>query len=98
LSALTPDGGFWPQFAIVPLALVLALHAWFVLLSARPGIRERLGGSQGLAVHVGISAAFWLYLVAVWASGPGYFWPAWALLGLGVAAGVHAALVFAKPC
>jgi hypothetical protein len=92
---VTPHSQFWPQYAIVPLTLALAVHGWFVLLSARPVILERLGGSQALAAHIGLSTALWLYLVALWASGPGYFWPAWALLGLGVAAGVHAALVLA---
>jgi hypothetical protein len=93
--ALTPHSQFWPQYVIVPLFLALGVHAWFEVLSTRPGILERLGGSQALAVHLGLSAALWIYLVALWASGPGYFWPAWALLGLGIAAGVHAGLVLA---
>jgi hypothetical protein len=94
--ALTPHSQFWPQYAIVPVALALGVHAWFELLAARPGILERLGGSRALAAHLGLSAALWIYLVALWASGPGYFWPAWALLGLGLAAGAHAAVVLAS--
>ena len=95
--ALTPDSVFWPQYAIVPLGLVLAVHAWFVLLDTRPGILRRLGGSRLLAAQLGVSAALWLYLVALWATAPGYFWPAWALLALGLAAGVHAVVVWQEP-
>lgn len=95
--ALTQHTNFWPQYAIVPLGLALAVHGWFLLLEARPGIRRRLGGSQPLAAQVGVSAALWLYLVALWATAPGYFWPAWPLLGLGLAAGAHAALVLGPP-
>jgi hypothetical protein len=89
--ALTPHSNFWPQNVIVPLALLVGVHAWFVVLDGRPGIRRRLGDNRRLAAHVSIAAALGLYLVAIWAQTPGYFWPAWALLGLGATVAVHAA-------
>jgi hypothetical protein len=90
---LTPHGEFWPKHALVPLALALGVHAWLLLFETRPDIVERAGGSRPLAVHAGISAALWTYLVWIWAMTPGYFWPAWALLGLAAALGVHWAIV-----
>lgn len=93
--ALTTRAYFWPIHAQLPLAALLAFHAWLVLLDARPGIRRRFGGSRPLAIHTGAAIAQWLYLVALWVEGSrGYFWPAWPLLGLGLLAGIHALKVF----
>jgi hypothetical protein len=89
--ATTTGGFFWPIQALLPLALTVAIHAWFVLLDERPQTKERFLGSKPLAAHLGIAAAMWLYLVALWAvGGRGYFWPAWALLGLAAYVGLHA--------
>jgi signal transduction histidine kinase len=87
--ALTGAGTFWPIWAILPLGLVLAIHAWIVLVLEYPEEAK----SQPLALQIGISAAIWLFLVAVWAlTGHGYFWPVWAFLGLGVLVAVHAVI------
>jgi signal transduction histidine kinase len=87
--ALTGRGTFWPIWAILPLALVLAIHAWIVLVFEYPNEVK----SQPLAIQVGISVAIVLFLVAIWAvSGHGYFWPVWPFLGLGFLAAVHGAI------
>jgi hypothetical protein len=95
--ATTSRGFFWPVQALLPLALTVALHAWLVLMSERPLGRERFLGSNALAAHAGLAAAMWLYLVSLWAvGGRGYFWPAWALLGLVALVGLHALRVAAR--
>jgi signal transduction histidine kinase len=84
---------FWPVWAILPLTLVLAIHGWVVFVLERPAIQQRAAGSPALAIHAGVSAAIWLFLVAIWAlSGGGYFWPFWPLLALGFLVAVHAAI------
>jgi signal transduction histidine kinase len=84
--ALTGAGYFWPIWAILPLALVLAIHAWIMLVLEYPNEVK----SQPLAIQVGLSVAIWLFLVCVWAlSGHGYFWPVWPFLALGFLAAVH---------
>jgi hypothetical protein len=89
--ATTSRGFFWPSQALLPLALTVAIHGWFVVLAERPQSSERFLGSNALAVHAGVAAAMWLYLFSLWAvGGGGYFWPAWALLGLVAMVGVHA--------
>ena len=93
--SLTTRASFWPIHAFLPLAALLALHGWVVLVKRRPALRARLGGNRALAVHVGASTVQWLYLVALWVEGGrGYFWPAWPLLGLGLLAGIHTVTVF----
>jgi signal transduction histidine kinase len=94
--ALTTRAYFWPVWVLLPLALLLASHGWLVLLEERPAFWRRAGGSRALAVQVGLSALLFDYLVGIYAaSGGGYFWPVWPLLGLAVAALAHAAFVFA---
>jgi len=87
---MTSRGFFWPIEALFPLALTVAIHAWFVLLGERSLTRKRFLGDNVLAAHFGLAAAMWLYLFALWLVGDrGYFWPAWALLGLATLVGVH---------
>ncbi len=87
--ALTGAGTFWPIWAILPLALVLAIHAWIVLVLEHPEDVE----SQPLVVQIGVSVAIWLFLVCIWAlTGRGYFWPVWPFLGLGFLVAVHAVI------
>jgi signal transduction histidine kinase len=95
--ALTTRGYFWPIWPLLALGLVLGIHAWVVLVLERPGIARRTGGSQALAVHIGISLLLFAFLVGIWgASTPGeYFWPIWPLLGLTATVVAHAAAVFA---
>jgi Domain of unknown function (DUF1707)/2TM domain len=41
--------------------------------------------------HLGVFTVMSLFFIAVWAlSGGGYFWPAWAMLGWGIALGIQA--------
>jgi signal transduction histidine kinase len=48
-----------------------------------------------LAVSVGVAASIGGFLIGVWAmAGAGYFWPKWALLGLGLAVSIEAAALF----
>ena len=47
-------------------------------------------GDRAVAIHGGVVAAIFVFLVAVWAlTSRGYFWPAWTLLGLASALVVH---------
>jgi signal transduction histidine kinase len=95
--ALTGSGYFWPMWVILPLALVLGIHAWVVLVLLWPEVRRWAGGSTSLALSGGIAALIGLFLVAIWAvTTRGYFWPVWALLGLAVAVGIHTATVFIR--
>jgi signal transduction histidine kinase len=88
---LTTRGYFWPVWPILPLSLLLAIHAWVVFVLDRPGLRRRTAGSQALAIHIGVSASIWLFLVSIWGvSTRGYFWPVWPFLGLGFLVAVHA--------
>ncbi|MGE3235341.1 MAG: sensor histidine kinase, partial [Thermoleophilia bacterium] len=84
----TPGGYFWPAWVGITLAVPLAIHAVFAWAPRRPRVR-------GLAIHAGITAAVWLYLVLIWVlSTPGgYFWPAWVAIPLAGAVGVHYLMV-----
>jgi signal transduction histidine kinase len=93
--ALTGAGTFWPVWAILSLALLLAAHAWITLVHLQPGARRFFAGSAALALSVGIAVSIGVYLAGIWAvTAPGYFWPMWALLGLGIAVVIVAAGVF----
>jgi signal transduction histidine kinase len=87
LWALTGHGGnFWPYWAIVPLALIFAIHAG-VEVAAR---RVHDGFTRGVTIHGWVVAALFIFFVAIWAmSSRGAFWPGWTLLGLVPAVGVH---------
>ena len=93
---LVGGGYFWPLWAMLPLALLLGIYAWVELVLLRPEIGRWTGGSAALAIGGGIAALIGAFLVAIWAvtTPGGYFWPAWALLGLGVAVGIVAGAVF----
>ncbi len=83
--AATGAGYYWPQWILLPLALLFAIHAIAELVTTRLPRRD-----QALATHGGVVAAIFLFLVAVWAlTARGYFWPGWTLLGLGSAVLVH---------
>jgi signal transduction histidine kinase len=93
----TPTGYFWPAQAMLPPVLALAVTAWVFVVLERPDIERRLADSRALAIHLGVAAVVWLYLVLQWLLGErGYFWPKWVLLGLGLAAGLHAVVAFAR--
>jgi hypothetical protein len=95
--ATTSRGFFWPIQALLPLALTVAIHGWLVLLEERTLTHERFLGDKFFAAHIGLAAAMWLYLFALWLVGDrGYFWPAWALLGIATLVGVHFVRVAAR--
>jgi signal transduction histidine kinase len=96
--ALTTRGYFWPVWTLLSLGLLLTAHAWVVAVDRLVPHGPGLGARRGLAIHLGASGSLFLFLVGVWAvTTRGYFWPAWPLLGLGVAGAVHAAIVLRSP-
>ena len=83
--AATGAGYYWPQWVLLPLALLFTIHAVVELVTTKLQRRD-----QALAIHGGVVAAIFLFLVAVWAlTSRGSFWPAWTLLGLGGAVVAH---------
>jgi signal transduction histidine kinase len=89
--ALTSGRYFWPVWVGLPLAMALAIHAWFVLLAERRPLVGRIFPSRTIAGYVGVGVIVELYLIAIWAvTGAGYFWPVWPLLGMAAVVGVQA--------
>jgi signal transduction histidine kinase len=83
--ALTSQGYFWPIWVALPLATVLAIHAWFVFLAEKPAIVAQFRGSRTLAASTGIGTALAAFLIVVWGiTGHGYFWPVWPMLGMAI--------------
>lgn len=65
-----------------------------------PAQRTRTSGGRVLATSVRIHTTIYVVvnviLIAIWAaSGGGYFWPIWPILGWGIGVGVHAAPLLA---
>jgi signal transduction histidine kinase len=76
-------GYFWPIWAWLPLATILGVHGWLVLLSEQPGIVDRFLGSRALAATAGVGALLAGFCTAVWAiTARGYFWPVWPMIGI----------------
>ena len=101
--ALTGPGNPWIPWPLLGIGLIAALDAWRVI--ALPSIRDadlagaddrdaalaRLVRQRRLRHSAGALAILNLFLVGVWiASGSGYFWPAWVILGSLAAIGVMA--------
>jgi hypothetical protein len=97
--ALTSGSYFWPIWPLLSLGLFAGLDAWRVL--GNPPLREAdlAGGREarelrrlrGLRAYAGTLAIINVFLVGIWlASGGGYFWPVWALLGSALAVGLKA--------
>jgi signal transduction histidine kinase len=79
---LTSRGYFWPIWAWLPLATLLGIHGWLVLLAEEPGIIHRFRDSRTLATSVGVAALLAGFLTAVWAiTGHAYYWPVWPMVG-----------------
>jgi signal transduction histidine kinase len=94
--ATTPGGYFWPIWPLLALSLVVAIPGAVLLVLEHPTPARLAGGSKALAIQVAVSAVLLGFLVAVWAiTTHGYFWPIWPALGLGLAAAIHAAVVYA---
>jgi signal transduction histidine kinase len=94
--ALTGRGYFWPEWVILPLALVLAIHAWVELVEERPRLRRGTILGRAFAIHAGVWVALLVFLTLTWAlTGAGYFWPVWVLLAAAIVLGAHAAIEYA---
>jgi signal transduction histidine kinase len=96
--ALTPADYFWPIWTLLPLGLILAVHAWVTLLLVRPSVwPARLG--RALGIHAGVSALLIIFFTLIWAvTTRGYFWPVWPALGLAIAVVLHLLIVLlARP-
>jgi len=90
--AITSRGYFWPIWVLLPLALALAIHGWFVLLGEHPEWVNDIFRSRAIAGFAGVCTAVELYLIGVWAAaGGGYFWPVWPLLVMGATGAVWVA-------
>ena len=86
--AVTSRGYFWPVWIMLPFAVALGIHGWFVLLGERPSLVDRFRGNRVLAATAGVGAVATAYFVAVWAiTGHGYFWPIWPALGIAILIG-----------
>ena len=101
--ALTGTDKPWIVWPLLGLGLVATLDAWFVLggpPAARVGPRRRraadrteairsLRRRRRLRIDAGALVAINLFLIGIWiASGSGYFWPIWPILGSAVALGL----------
>jgi signal transduction histidine kinase len=76
-------GYFWPIWAWLPLATVLGIHGWLVVVDERPPLVDRFLGSRTLAVSAGVGALLASFCTAVWAiTSRGYFWPVWPIIGI----------------
>ncbi len=48
--------------------------------------KERLDAQAQFKKMMGGFVILWVFMIAIWAlSGAGYFWPAWVILGTGIA-------------
>ena len=97
--ALTSGSYFWPVWPLLGLGLVAGLDAWRVLGSPPLSESDLAGGREprdlrrlrGLRANAGALAIINLFLIGIWlASGAGYFWPVWPLLGSALAVGLKA--------
>jgi signal transduction histidine kinase len=90
--ALTTRAYFWPEWPLLALATLLAVHA-LVVLVLRTLEDPRL---QALAIHAGALTTLGVFFVAVWAvTRRAYFWPEWALLPFALALGFHGSIELA---
>jgi signal transduction histidine kinase len=101
--ALTGPDLPWIVWPLLAIGLIGGLDAWHVL-SLPPLSETELAGAEDreetlraltrrrrLRHHIGAHAILNLFIVGVWvASGAGYFWPAWVLLGSAVAIALKA--------
>ena len=83
--ALTRRAYFWPEWTLLPLGLVLGVHAWSVV------VMERVRARRALLIHAGAWLLLELFLVAVWAvTTRAYVWPVWPLLAFAIVVAIHA--------
>jgi signal transduction histidine kinase len=88
---VTTGGYFWPRWSLLPFALVLASHAWIAFVGEHPDRIRESHATTATVIAAGIGSLIALFLTGVWgAAGGGYFWPAWAYLGLAIVVGSYA--------
>jgi hypothetical protein len=88
-------GYFWPQWVMLPLGLILAIHAWVELVQET--FAEASPPARGLVIHAGVVAALGVFLTLLWAvTSEGYYWPGWVLFGLAIPLGIHGVVVLAR--
>ncbi len=89
---VTSRGYFWPIWAWLPLATVLGIHGWLVLVDQQPSLVDRFLGSRTLALSAGVSALLAGFCTTVWAiTARGYFWPVWPIIGFLIILAMQAA-------
>jgi hypothetical protein len=98
--ALTGAPNAWPVWPLLGIGLIVALDAWGVLGNP-PARRSELEGQQNVRAArrrrsvratAGQLAIINVFLIGIWiAGGAGYFWPAWVMLGSGLAIALKAA-------
>jgi signal transduction histidine kinase len=97
--ALTGAPNQWPVWPLLGIGLIVALDAWTVLATP-PARRSDLGGEpnarvrrrRALRAMAGKLAIVNVFLIGIWlASGAGYFWPVWVILGTSLAVALKAA-------
>jgi hypothetical protein len=98
--ALTGAPNAWPVWPLLGIGLLVALDAWAVLGNP-PARRSDLEGEpdprsahrrRAARATAGKLAIINVFLIGIWiAAGAGYFWPAWVMLGSGVALALKAA-------
>jgi signal transduction histidine kinase len=83
--ALTGAGSFWPIYVWISVWFVLAMIvAWRWSRLAPPGPRRNLETQGAFSLVLSINS------ILQWAAtGAGSFWPAWVILGFGIAFVVH---------
>src|SRR5262249_10770217 len=95
--ALTSRSYFWPMWVLLPLGLVLAIHAWVVLVEERPQPAPGALMTRALKIHAGVSVGLTAFLIGIWAAaGGGYFWPVWPMIALAFVFASHLGIAFAR--
>jgi hypothetical protein len=88
-------GYFWPEWVMLPLGLILAIHAWVEFVDE--AFARASAAARGLAIHAGFVVALGVFLTLLWAvTSQGYYWPVWVLFGLAIPLGIHGAIVLAR--
>jgi signal transduction histidine kinase len=101
--ALTGPDLPWIVWPLLGLGLIAGLDAWRVY-AAPPLAEDELAGAEDRAAalrklvqrrrfrhHAGAQVILNIFIVGIWlAAGNSYFWPAWVMLGSGIAIGLKA--------
>jgi signal transduction histidine kinase len=85
---VTSRGYFWPEWVLLPLALLFAVHAVVELVDRK--LPDDLPLTRGMAIHGGVVLELFAFLTAIWAvTARVSFWPGWVLVGLAIPLAVH---------